>query len=1696
MHRRYATIAAILCAAITPTTFATNATWISPTSSTWLTPTNWSTNPAIPNAIDDSATLGPALAPQTVGINGNITLGNLTFDSPFAYTLSATSSNKLTLQTSTGSALITLNNAVPTGTTISAPLVLASDTVVNNNANAPFYFSGAISGSANMTLNGAHQIGILANNTWSGNVIINSPNVLAGAANALPSGTTILNPGAFLGLTVGMSKNFTLNGGVLNVENTAGASLTGTTLLTADSLITAQGNLPVNISAISGSSNLSLAFGAFTLTGNPTNTTFNGSLLLTSRATANLTGSLVNTPVTVNPDTSFTFALPVGTDPTANSVAPGAVLVNGGNIGVSAPSVDFRPALSANSTLAGILFNASNATLGTNALDLNAFTNSSAIRLGGKGSIASTVDLRPDLATHTFRFGLPGYNSTLNLTVNTILTDHDSAPANLDIAAANTTLAAANSYSGITTIANGTLILNNPNALGTASGTDADGATINANGTLRLASFLTLAKEKITVNAAGTLAGADPSTSIYATPIVMNGGSISNANVTGSISGPGNFSLSSATLSGNNTYTGTATFAGNNVAASPTALSPLGKNVVTAGSLTLSNISSPATVYLAGGALNLVGNTTVGRCLSIRWNPQPSQHLNRRALIYQTGGTLSLNPSNTSIAVPVFMNNSTLQLASSSNTTITNTISVAGTSRITSGPNANATLELAGGISGTGRLDLQPGNTSTPAPFFISGPVTFAGFLNQTGSAQFSNLTSSGLLSLTNATVNGTLNHTGNFYSTFVSINGPQATVHGISILTGNLTINTTFATDQLIFRGVGTSYLNGAGKLTVNSPALDLDSGYFAFTGQLLGASSIRVGNTSLEYSPAPAYLQTLPTGFSGTVDVISNYLTIYPTIGTGTTPINVAPTATLNLANGVFYNTINLNNATPSDGNGGLRASSSFATLNGPVNHGANGSTISGSINFNGGNSGGSHSLSSGNISLLAPTQYTGTTILAPSTALVISQNGSLQSTSPVVLNQATLTIDDGVIYNPDRLTNTPVVMNGSSIQLNGSLASDVTQNTGSISVSSGANTITQNRLTPTNSFGMYLALAGLSRSPGATLSFWGDQRILISSQQTTGFLGAAYTEHGLSTSSQDFVKYGADGVTRFTPSDYSSAPESAWTANLFPLVSSSVTLTSARNVAAMKIASSTLDLAGNSLNFVANGLILESGSIVGSAGNRLTAGGTASQAELIIHAGASGTGGTLAANISDNPGPDGLYDPVPGGPLDVDTGRVSVTFSEATTGGRSFTLTGTNSYSGTTYVNLSSVVVNATTAVPKGPIIVNGGSLSFGTLAAVTNSVTINANGSIRAASLAAPSYNLGSGTIYAPLIGGGTLIKTGLGHALAADVTNFSGPINVFGGTLGLGTFNNANITVATYFQPIAIKNGTLGFNTGAIITGPLQLAGTAEMLNLTSPTTFVLSPSSSAVAPGTTFVADGPLTVTGSVDPFTDSNDPTIHASLSSIPNNGTLVISVPSSHVDSMTTQNTTVSAGTTLTANRMDVGTITINGKLVLDPGHAISARTINYTNSGTLDITDSALIVQTQTASFVPTQLGILRSQVISGYQNGTWQGVGITSSIAAANPNRIGIAIFLPSNLFFTTFDGLQVDQNSVVASSALLGDATLDGTVDLSDLSIVLNNFGSTTPNWTDGNFDFAPTIDLTDLSDVLTRRPHHRHKPRP
>ena len=53
------------------------------------------------------------------------------------------------------------------------------------------------------------------------------------------------------------------------------------------------------------------------------------------------------------------------------------------------------------------------------------------------------------------------------------------------------------------------------------------------------------------------------------------------------------------------------------------------------------------------------------------------------------------------------------------------------------------------------------------------------------------------------------------------------------------------------------------------------------------------------------------------------------------------------------------------------------------------------------------------------------------------------------------------------------------------------------------------------------------------------------------------------------------------------------------------------------------------------------------------------------------------------------------------------------------------------------------------------------------------------------------------------------------------------------------------------------------------------------------------------------------------------------------------------------------------------------------------------------------------------------------------------------------------------------------------SAMPGDANLDGTVNISDLSKVLTNYDKTGMTWADGDFNGDGTVNISDLSNVLT-----------
>jgi hypothetical protein len=60
-----------------------------------------------------------------------------------------------------------------------------------------------------------------------------------------------------------------------------------------------------------------------------------------------------------------------------------------------------------------------------------------------------------------------------------------------------------------------------------------------------------------------------------------------------------------------------------------------------------------------------------------------------------------------------------------------------------------------------------------------------------------------------------------------------------------------------------------------------------------------------------------------------------------------------------------------------------------------------------------------------------------------------------------------------------------------------------------------------------------------------------------------------------------------------------------------------------------------------------------------------------------------------------------------------------------------------------------------------------------------------------------------------------------------------------------------------------------------------------------------------------------------------------------------------------------------------------------------------------------------------------------------------------------------------------------KSSCRLTAPLNGDANLDGTVNINDLSTVLTNYDKADANWTTGDFDGDGTANISDLSVVLT-----------
>jgi len=114
--------------------------------------------------------------------------------------------------------------------------------------------------------------------------------------------------------------------------------------------------------------------------------------------------------------------------------------------------------------------------------------------------------------------------------------------------------------------------------------------------------------------------------------------------------------------------------------------------------------------------------------------------------------------------------------------------------------------------------------------------------------------------------------------------------------------------------------------------------------------------------------------------------------------------------------------------------------------------------------------------------------------------------------------------------------------------------------------------------------------------------------------------------------------------------------------------------------------------------------------------------------------------------------------------------------------------------------------------------------------------------------------------------------------------------------------------------------------------------------------------------------------------------------------------------------------------------------------------------------------------------------RTMIQSAYNNGSWNGTGLTSSAAqsqstAAHKTALGYAeASAVRSTFPATFSGVDVpDSTGILTRYTWSGDSNLDGTVDLSDFTFLAANFNGSGKTWLEGDYNYDGTVNLTDFA---------------
>ena len=530
------------------------------------------------------------------------------------------------------------------------------------------------------------------------------------------------------------------------------------------------------------------------------------------------------------------------------------------------------------------------------------------------------------------------------------------------------------------------------------------------------------------------------------------------------------------------------------------------------------------------------------------------------------------------------------------------------------------------------------------------------------------------------------------------------------------------------------------------------------------------------------------------------------------------------------------------------------------------ASGITISGAIGS------GAGGLTKNGISVLTLTGnngYSGTTTVNGG-YLLLSGSGAINSTGAIALNGGNLYLLNTAQAN--RVADGAAISStGGTITYNNtSGANTYTETLGAVTLSSGQLDVVE-AVNQASTGSQTLTLGGLSPSGTSAVTFSSagtrttKNMIVVSGAGATPanqIIGPWATIGTAANAQTDYAVY--NGSAQVVDAAIAGTGQASWTAGAQAFTQSSTpeTLGGTRTMTALRNTAATATTA-------LNGNFLETYGLLNGVGTLWTISGTGAVrtptggGNLFLTSGSGAI--TVSASITDN------------------SGTVNVVKS-GTAG--TLTLSGTNTYSGTTILNAGTLAANTTNALPgygtSGKVVFTGGTLQLPSAWAMADINTLVANATKTAGALAIDTANGSQTQTAAWNLGALGLTKVGANTLVLNQANTYSGRTTVSAGTLQLSHANalgsselnlagNATISLGTTvnlttltldYQGGTISGGTLAFGAGGSIQGRVRQQSTATTISsaITGSPTVILDANANANPPWTFAPTSGSQTL--------------------------------------------------------------------------------------------------------------------------------------------------------------------------------------------------------------------------------------------